>query len=421
MKRVIVIGAGVVGSATALALTERGVNVTLIERHPDAAAETSLANGGGVTPAHSEPWNAPGLMGKLIRNLGRADAPYRLSPLAVPGMGLWGLKFLSNMREQRFVENARKNIELGMYSLLRLRAWRERHGLEYDQTMTGSMQVYFDRPAMQEAIEFRRRLVGERSRIERLDADEAIEREPALEPVRQRLAGAIGFPDHESGDAAVFSRAVADVAKGMGAELRFGETVHTIRTGRDGFEAVVTDRGEYRADACVIAAGPESPRLARAAGLKLPIYPVRGYSATFELADPEDAPTLPMLDTSSRFVTLRLGERRLRIAGLADFAGYRRTIRADRIATLLEGARQLLPRLADQLRPERGELWAGLRPVTPDGVPLLGPSRVPGIHINAGHGPMGWTMACGSAEITADAVTGTSPEMSLADYRVDRF
>lgn len=421
MKHVVVIGAGVVGAATALALTERGVGVTLIERHPDAAAETSLANGGGLTPAHSEPWNAPGLMGKLMRNLGRADAPYRLSPLAVPGMGLWGLKFLSNMREKRFVENARKNIDLGLYSLERLRAWRDRHGLEYDQTMSGSLQVYFDRQTMQEAIDLRRRLLAGRSPIELLDADQAIEREPALESVRQRLAGAIGFPDHESGDAAAFSRAVANVARGMGTELCFGETVRSIRTGRDGFEAVVTDRGEYRADACVIAAGPEAARLARPAGVRLPIYPVRGYSATFELSDPKDAPTLPMLDTSSRFVTLRLGERRLRIAGLADFAGYRRTIRADRIASLLEGARQLLPRLADQLQPERGELWAGLRPVTPDGVPLLGPSRVPGIHINAGHGPMGWTMACGSAEITADAVMGKTPEMSLTDYRVDRF
>lgn len=421
MKHVVVIGAGVVGSATALALAERGMGVTLIERHPDAAAETSLANGGGVTPAHSEPWNAPGLMGKLMRNLGRADAPYRLSPLAVPGMGLWGLKFLANMRETRFMENARRNIDLGLYSLERLRAWRDRHGLEYDQTKSGSLQVYFDRPTMNEAIELRRRLVADRLPVEPLDADQAIEREPALGPVRQRLAGAIAFPDHESGDAAAFSRAVVSVAQEMGAELRFGETVHTIRTGRDGFEAVVTDRGEYRGDACVIAAGPEACRLARAVGLNLPIYPVRGYSATFELSDPKDAPTLPMLDTSSRFVTLRLGERRLRIAGLADFAGYRRTIGADRIATLLEGARRLLPRLADQLQPERGELWAGLRPVTPDGVPLLGPSRVPGIHINAGHGPMGWTMACGSAEITADAVMGRAPAMNLADYRVERF
>lgn len=421
MKSVIVIGAGVVGSATALALTERGLDVTLIERHPDAAAETSLANGGGLTPAHSEPWNAPDLMGKLMRNLGRADAPYRLSPLAVPGMGLWGLKFLANMREARFMENARRNIDLGLYSLERLRAWRDRHGLEYDQTESGSLQVYFDRPTMNEAIDLRRRLVADRSPIELLDADQAVEREPALGPVRQRLAGAIGFPDHESGDAAAFSQAVVSVAQEMGAELRFGETVRSIRTGRDGFEAVVTDRGEYRADACVIAAGPEASRLARPAGVRLPIYPVRGYSTTFELSDPEGAPTLPMLDTSSRFVTLRLGERRLRIAGLADFAGYRRTIRADRIATLLEGARRLLPRLADQLQPERGELWAGLRPVTPDGVPLLGPSRVPGIHINAGHGAMGWTMACGSAEVTADALMGKTPAMSLADYRVDRF
>ncbi|MFW5927273.1 MAG: FAD-dependent oxidoreductase [Wenzhouxiangella sp.] len=420
MKHAIVIGAGVVGSATALALVERGLEVTLIERNAEAGLETSHANGGGVTPAHSEPWNAPGLLGKLAGNLGRADAPYRLSPLALPGMGTWGLRFLANMRQRRFVENARRNIALGMYSLERLRAWRERHGLEYRQTLSGSMQVYFDERELDESLELRRRLVGDRARIERLDAGAAIEREPALEPVRDRLAGAIGFPDHESGDAAAFTRAVTEAAVRLGARLRFGETVEAIRIGRDGFEAVVTDRGSCRADACVIAAGPESPRVARAAGLRLPIYPVRGYSATFELAEPGAAPTLPMLDTSSRFVTLRLGERRLRVAGLADFAGHRRDIPADRIATLLAGARRLLPRLADELQPERGELWAGLRPVTPDGVALLGPTRVPGVHVNAGHGPMGWTMACGSAEIIADLIADRTPAIDTKPYCIRR-
>lgn len=409
---VIVIGAGVVGTTTALALAERGMRVTLLERNASPALETSRANGGGVTPAHAEPWNAPGLLGKLMRELGNADAPYRLSPLAVPGMGLWGIRFLRNMKRERFIENARRNIRLGLYSLDCLRAWRQRYAMDYHQTTQGSMQVFFDTAVMDEAWSFRTRLVDGLIPAERIDGAEAIRREPALEPVRQRLAGAIRFPDHESGDACAFSQAAARLAEEKGASLYFNTDVERIECDRDGFRAVVADGERIEGDACVLAAGPASSRLGRSAGLRLPIYPVRGYSATFELDQIDSAPTLPILDTASRFVTLRLGEKVLRVAGLADFAGHSHDIPMRRIESLLAGARRLLPNLADELVAERAELWSGLRPVTPDGVPLLGPTRVRGLFTNCGHGPMGWTMACGSAEIVADLVAGKSPHES---------
>lgn len=417
---VIVIGAGVVGTSTALALSERGIGVTLIDSR-EPACDTSLANGGGVTPAHSEPWNSPALLPNLMRHLGRADAPYTLSPLALPGMGRWGIRFLANTRKARFVANARKNIRLGLYSLECLRALRERYRIDYHHTAEGSMQVYFSSEAMEESFELRHELLDGRARVEPVDADEAIRREPALEPVRDRLAGALYFPDHESGDAAAFSRSVAALAARQGAQLWFNAPVRAIEVDNGRFVAVVTDEGRIEADRCVVAAGPDSPGLLKNHGIRLPIYPVRGYSATFELDDPAPAPELPMLDTTSRFVTLRLGGKRLRIAGLADFAGHRRIIPQKRIASLLKGARNLLPALAEQLLAERAELWAGLRPVTPDGVPLLGQTRVKGVFVNTGHGPMGWTMACGSARMTADLITGTTPEIESDDYDVNRF
>jgi D-amino-acid dehydrogenase len=419
-RHVTVIGGGVVGTTTALALAERGLEVTLVERCHQAAEETSLANGGGLTPAHAEPWNAPGLLGKLVRNLGRADAPYRLSPLAVPGMGLWGLRFLANMRRERFMANARSNIRLGLYSLECLRRWRESHGIEYDQTLSGSMQVYFSRELMAESVQFRRELLDGAAEIEPVGIDEAIAREPALAPVRRRLAGAIVFPDHESGDACRFSRAALDLAFERGAKTLLDTAVRSIRVDQGRVQAVVTDQGEIDCDACVVAAGPASARLVRPLGLHLPIYPVRGYSATFEIDRTDALPTLPMLDTASRFVTLRLGERGLRIAGLADFAGPHRRIRPRRIASLLAGARRLLPELASELAVERAELWAGLRPVTPDGVPLLGPTRITGLHVNAGHGPMGWTMACGSADLVAAGLCGEEPRIEMDAYGVAR-
>ena len=420
-ERVVVIGGGVVGTTTALALVERGLNVTLVDRQTDAAAETSHANGGGLTPAHSEPWNAPGLLGKLLRNLGRADAPYRLSPLALPGMGTWGLRFLANMRRERFVANARNNIRLGLYSLECLRRWRARYDMAYHQTVSGSMQVYFSRELMAESVQFRRELLQGRAEIQPIGVDEVIAREPALAPVRRDLAGAIVFPDHESGDACRFSQVAAEQAAAGGAQLRFGTRVESIRVESGRFRSVVTDQGEIEADACVVAAGPETPALTRPLGLRLPIYPVRGYSATFEIDREDVLPTLPMLDTASRFVTLRLGERGLRVAGLADFAGHNRRIVPRRVECLLAGARRLLPDLADELLADKAELWAGLRPVTPDGVPLLGETRIPGLYLNAGHGPMGWTMACGSAELVAAEVCGDDPAFDAGEaYRVDR-
>ncbi|QOC22482.1 FAD-dependent oxidoreductase [Wenzhouxiangella sp. AB-CW3] len=418
---VVVIGAGVVGATTALALAERGVEVTLVDRHRLAAADTSHANGGGVTPAHAEPWNAPGLLGKLVRNLGRADAPYRLAPTALPGMGLWGLRFLANMRRERFVHNARCNIRLGLYSLECLRQWRERYDLAYDQTLSGSMQVYFSREILAEAVQFRRELLQGWAPVEAVGVDEAIAREPALAPIRDRLAGAIVFPDHESGDARLFSQLAAETAGARGARLQFGQTIESIETEDGAFRAVVTDQGRIAADACVLAAGPDSAALARPLGLRLPIYPVRGYSATFEVEHSEHLPTLPMLDTASRFVTVRLGERKFRIAGLADFAGGKRTIESRRIDSLLAGARRLLPELSEVLRRERAELWAGLRPVTPDGVPLIDSTPVRGLYLNTGHGPMGWTMACGSAQLLAARLTGEPPAIEAQPYGLARL
>lgn len=418
---VIVIGAGVIGSTTALALAERGVGVTLIEHRDAPAADTSHANGGGVTPGHSEPWNSPALLPNLMRHLGRPNAPYRVSPLALPGMGRWGLRFLANTRKARFVANAQKNIRLGMYSLRCLRALRERRDIDYHQSLQGSMQVYFSDQAMKESFELRHQLLAGETRVEPIDPDEAIRREPALEPVRERLAGALYFPDHESGDAARFSRAVAELAERKGAQLRFNTAVRAIGTRGGRFARIRTDDEVIEADQCVVAAGPDAPGLLKPLGVRLPIYPVRGYSATFELDDPASAPHMPMLDTTSRFVTLRLGEHRLRIAGLADFAGYRRDIPHKRMRSLLRGAAQLLPRLETTLVAERAELWAGLRPVTPDGVPLLGETAIGGLFVNAGHGHMGWTMACGSAEITADLVTGKEPAMDVDGFDVNRF
>ncbi|WP_376692786.1 FAD-dependent oxidoreductase [Wenzhouxiangella sp. EGI_FJ10409] len=414
--RVIVIGAGVVGAATALALVERGLDVTLIDKRERVADDTSHANGGGVTPLHSEPWNGPGLFGSLFEYVGRQDAPWRLPPQMLPKLGGWGLRFLANSRRARFMVNASANIRLGLHSLERLRDWRGRYGFDYAQTTAGSMQLYFSRDALERALALRRQLIAGLGEVEPLDAATVIEREPALAPVADRLAGGLFYPTHESGDAAGFARCAADEAERQGARIRLGESVCRLVCDNGRLTAIETDRETIDADACVVAAGPGAPELLRPLGIRVPIEPVRGYSASFELPDPDALPKLPLLDTAHRFVTLRLGERGLRIAGLADFAGHRRAIPPARMDVLLNSARELLPALAGQLTPAAGRLWAGLRPVTPDGRPLLGVTRIEGLYLNVGHGPMGWAMACGSACALADSIEGRAPEIDLAPY-----
>ncbi|WP_376695627.1 FAD-dependent oxidoreductase [Wenzhouxiangella sp. EGI_FJ10305] len=419
--RVTVIGAGVVGACTALALVERGFEVTLIEQRDRVAEVNSHANGGGVTPLHSEPWNGPGLAGSLLKYMGRADAPWRLPPQRLPGLGRWGVRFLAQSRRSPFMANARANIRLGLYSQDRLRDWRDRYAIDYAQTTAGSMQLYFNRAAFDRALAMRRELIDGLGEVEPLDVEAVVAREPALAPVADRLAGGLFYPTHESGDAARFAQGVAEAAGRQGAQVHLGESIRRIVCDKQKLTAVETDRATIKADACVIAAGPATTELLRPLGIRVPIQPVRGYSATFELEDTHALPALPLLDTARRFVTLRLGERGLRIAGLADFAGHRRAIPPARMDVLLNNARELLPALAEQLTPAAGRLWSGLRPVTPDGRPLLGETNIRGLYLNAGHGPMGWTMACGSAQILADLVDGREPALDISDYRADCF
>ena len=412
--RVIVIGGGVVGAATALALVERGLEVTLVDKHERLAEDTSHANGGGITPLHAEPWNGPGLPASLLGYLGRSDAPWRLPPGILPSLGTWGLHFLAQSRQTRWLSNARANIRLGLHSLECLGAWRSRYRFDYAQTTSGSMQLYFSRKAFGKSLAVRRNLIDGLGEVEPLDVDAVLAREPALVPVAEQLAGGLFYREHESGDAARFAQCAAEEAQRQGARLRLGASVEQVICQKGRFRAIETNQGMIEADACVIAAGPEAPALLEPLGLRLPIRPVRGYSATFELDDSAALPTLPLLDTERRFVTLRLGERRLRVAGLADFAGHRRAIPPARMDVLLASARALLPDLAERLTPAAGRLWAGLRPVTPDGRPLLGETAVPGLYLNAGHGPMGWTMACGSADLVADQVAHQTPAVDAS-------
>lgn len=418
--KVLVLGAGVIGVSTALVLARRGVEVIVIEQHAHVAAETSQANGGLISPGHAEPWNAPGIGGKVLRWLGRRDAPFRLRLSALPGMGRWGLEFLHGSRRGHFIRHARDNTRLAVYSRKCLETLRDALGIEYQQFTGGSLKVVFDHRDLEETIRIVRLIDDPGVEFKILEPDEAIALEPALAPVRDQLAGVLHFPGNESGDAEIFTRKAAELARAAGANFKFDTTVVAIECGPRGFRRVKTSSGEFSADACVVALGCASPALLRPLGVRAPIYPVKGYSATVHLKHPEIAPRMPILDASSRFVVSRLGNR-LRIAGTAEFAGYDQALDEGRARSVVNSALRLLPALADEIGERTPEYWTGLRPMTPDGPPLLGKTRHHNLLLNTGHGSLGWTQACGSAEIIADLLGGESPAIDLAGLEATRW
>lgn len=418
---VIVLGAGVIGASTALALAERGARVSLVEQEPEPAARTSRANGSGITPGHAEPWNPPGIAAKLLPALVRRDQPWRLHATAVPRLIGWGRRFLHHSDPKRYYDNARHCVRLGYYARRCLLDWRKRHDLDYRQHTRGSLELYFSAESLAAAIELRRRIDEPEIDYRRLGRDELVALEPALAPVAGQVHGTLLFPAHESGDARLFSHVVVARARALGAETHFGARVTGIAVEHGRFRSVDTDRGTIEADACVLATGCGTPSLLRPLGLNAPIYPVKGYSATIEIDAADPAPTLPLLDLKRRFVTARLGPNRLRIAGLAEFAGHDRAIDPRRLALLLGNAAELLPELADRILHAEPNAWTGLRPMTPDGPPLIGPTPIDGLHLNAGHGAMGWTQACGSAELAADLGLGNTPAIDHDGLLAERW
>ncbi|ROR29660.1 D-amino acid dehydrogenase [Inmirania thermothiophila] len=418
--RVVVVGSGLLGVAAAWFLRRAGAEVTVLERREGAALETSFANAGMLTPSMADPWNAPGVFWKVLRWLGREDSPMLLRPQALPSMLGWGLRFLANSTPERYLRNTARNARLANYSLATLRRLRDELGLAYDQRTLGTLKVFRSHEAMRHMVELARFLEehGVVSRV--LDVDGVLEVEPTLAPVRARLVGGIHYPGDESGDAHLACRQVAEHAARAGVVFRFGvEVTGLVRRGRR-LAAVQTTEGPVEADAFVLAAGSYSPLLARRLGLDLPIRPVKGYSITVPCGDWKEELHLPVVDDDLHLAITPLG-RRLRVAGTAEFTGWDTTVRPGRIAMLRRLVEELLPTFAPHLRSAEIAEWAGLRPMSCDGVPILGPTPVEGLFLCTGTGHLGWTLAWGAGRLVADLVTGRTPHLDPADYALARF
>lgn len=412
--RVLVLGAGVVGVSSAWFLREAGLDVVVIDRQPGPALETSFANGGQISASHAEPWANPGAPRRILGWLGRSDAPLLFRPRPELQQWLWSAAFLRECTSRRSAANIRSILALALHSREVVKGLRRELRLEYDCAEHGILHFYTDRREFEASLApaALMRTLGCNRRS--LTPQQAIDVEPALAPVRDRLVGADYCAEDESGDAHLFTQQLAAHCAGRGVRFLYGTTVESIRIeGGRAKGAVIRDSGglkqELQADALVVCLGVHSVSLVRPLGPRLLIYPGKGYSATFDVVAPDRAPSVSLTDDEFKLVFSRLGQR-LRVAGTAEIGGWSLALDEVRCAALTRRTQELFPGACDYERPT---YWAGLRPVTPSNVPYLGATRIPGLYLNTGHGTLGWTLGPGNGKLIAQVVSGRTPSIAL--------
>jgi len=416
--KAIVVGSGLLGLTSAFFLARRGWEVTVLDRREGPGQETSFANGALLTPSMPEPWNAPGSWRVLLRSLARSDSPLQLRPKAVPDLIGWGLKFLRNSSHARYERNTLKNLALALNSLETLRALRRHTGIEYGQSMVGSLRVFREPAALDFALRAAEHLRGSGLVSRALTRDETIAIEPALAPIASQLSGGIHYPHDETGNALGYCLNLADLARRDGVDFRFGTAVSEIDVHAHRVTAVIAEGKRLTADRYVVAAGSYTPRLLASVGIDIPVRPAKGYSITFERHAEEPALRIPVIDDDFHAVVVPIDDG-IRVAGTAEFAGYDLSMPDGRIRGLFALLGHVLPRASFDRR--KGRTWCGLRPMSADGVPIIGPTPVENLWINTGHGHLGWTMAAGSARLLADLMTGRPPCVDAHAYALARF
>jgi D-amino-acid dehydrogenase len=413
--KVLVLGAGVIGIASAYYLMKDGHEVIVVDRQPGPARETSFANAGGVCPSFAGPWAAPGMPGKVLRWLFDRQAPVALRLRLDRHQWRWLAAFLRNCAPERFARNKARMQRIAHYSKACLVALRQETGIAYDQGTGGVLQIFRSEEEVDgarraarvlEAFEVPHRLVG---------AVEAVAIEPALAESSVSIAGALHLPADETGDCRMFTTRLAELLRARGVDFRFDTTVERLAVGGGTIRHVVTSRGELRADAVVVALASEAPALLRPLGLDLPVYPVKGYALTVPTERTDCAPRSSVMDEHTKVMITRLGDR-IRAAGIADIAGFDRSVEPRRSEVVRKAAAALFPSAADFAR---AEYWAGLRPMTPDGPPYLGRTPIANLFLNIGQGSNGWTQACGCGRIIADIVAGRPADIDLEGFGLD--
>ena len=415
--KVIVLGSGVIGVTTAYYLARAGHEVTVIDRQLSPAQETSFANAGEVSPGYSSPWAGPGVPVKAIKWLLMRHGPLVIWPKLDPVMWIWMLKMLRNCTSARYAVNKSRMIPIAEYSRDCLRALRGEIGIRYDERSKGTLQLFRKQAQLDHTGGDIAVLKQYGVPYEVLDRDGCIAAEPALAAVREKFVGGMRLPRDETGDCHMFTEALAAEAAKLGVQFRFNTAIERLETDGAKISGVVTSAGTLQADTYVVALGSWSPRLLKPLGVYVPVYPVKGYSITVPVVEEDGAPVSTVMDESYKVAITRLGDR-IRVGGTAEISGYSDRLDASRRATLDHSLTDMFPRGGDL---SRATFWCGLRPMTPDGPPVIGATRYSNLHLNTGHGTLGWTMACGSARVLTDLLSGRKPDIDASELGVDRY
>ncbi|MDX3904494.1 MAG: D-amino acid dehydrogenase [Pigmentiphaga sp.] len=416
--KVLVLGAGVVGVATAYYLWKDGHEVTVVDRQPGPGRETSYGNAGGLCPSFAGPWAAPGMVAKVLKLSWQRNSPIHFSPVPERRKVDWVLQWMRNCNVERFRTNKLRMQRVAHYSLHCLRDIAGREDLpSFDFHECGVLQIFRTQAELELGRLSAKTLEEYGVPWRLLEADRLAEVEPAMARSSVRFSGGLHLPADASGDSYKFAQGLAAFLQARGVDFRYGAAIESLEREADAIAAVRTTQGRLQADAYIVALGSQAPFLLRPLGLKLPVYPLKGYSITVPVSDPHAAPRMAIMDEHNKIMISRLGDR-IRAAGMAELTGYGLGLNPARKKLLAGVVRELFPQ---GLSWEHVEFWAGLRPMTPDGPPILGRTPWPNLFLNSGHGSNGWTQSCGTAKIVADIVAGRRPEVDLEGLTVERF
>jgi D-amino-acid dehydrogenase len=417
LVKVIVLGAGVIGVTTAYYLAKAGAEVRVLDRQPGPGMETSFANAGELSYGMTSPWAAPGIPMKAVKWLFMRHRPLFIWPMVDPAMWAWGLKMLANCNESAYRLNKGRMVRISNYSRDAMTDLIAEVPLAFDLRQQGTLQHFRTEKQLKGSKADQEVLAEYDSPYEVLDRDQCIEVEPGLVHVADKFVGGLRLTADRTGDCRMFTLALAEKATEMGVSFRYGNTISGFTHQGNRITSVETEHGPETADAYVCALGPYAPILMKAVGIKLPIYPIKGYSITLPVTDDAAAPQSTLMDETHKVAITRLGDR-IRVAGQAEIIGYNAKLGKGATDTVRYVVSDLFPKGGDV---SRAEGWTGLRPMTPDGTPVIGPTRYSNLFLNTGHGTLGWTMSCGSGRAVADAVLGRTPEISFDGLTAARY
>ena len=416
---IVILGSGVIGTTAAYYLAKSGHQVTVIDRQPGPALETSHGNAGEISPGYASPWAGPGVPLKAIKWMLMAHSPLVIRPMLDWKMWRWALMMLRNCTEIRYRINKSRMVPIAEYSRDCMRELRAETGIQYDDRAQGTLQLFRTQQQLDDTSKDIDVLKQYDVPFALLDRDGFVRHEPALALVRDKFVGALRLPNDETGDCFLFTQRLAKMAAAMGVDFRFGLNIRQLK--RQGsaprIEAVDTDRGPIEGDLYLAALGSFTPMLLRPLSIDLPVYPIKGYSITVPITEAQFAPESTIMDESHKVAVTRLGSR-IRAGGTAEIAGFDLILRPSRRATLEHVVSDLFPKGNDL---SQAMFWSGLRPMTPDGTPVIGPTPYQNLWLATGHGTLGWTMAAGTGALLADWISGRKTAIDTTDLTLDRY